>query len=412
MDPNLVLTSNDIYWKFQNFMWKTFFHNSILTGYIYLFLIISLFILYFYILKKLKSKKVNLKKIFFNKYVLIFLVIIAPIAFSYNSLSHDVFNYIFYARMIAKYGVDTKLYTALDFPNDLWIRFMHNTNVTDVYGRGWTYFTLIPYYLGFGKFSLTLAAFRVWSYLCMILLYFSMQNFSMTLFKRRMNLYESAMVFLNPFFLIEYISNYHNDLLMMPFAIYGLSFLIKPITSQISDNYLKVKYFLVSILFLSISISIKYATLALLPIWFLVLLIYLFYYRLAKIVKRRFKINIDQNFIDKIFFIIVNKWIFYIPDLAATIMMLLLFTPRSHQFYPWYFIWVLVWLPFMKMKKLRNLLLVFTVSSSLRYLPWLFNGLEYSPKIIANQTLIVWIIPLIYLFTNIKTKIWTKIDHA
>ncbi len=400
VDPNLVLSSNAQYWSFQNWMWTNFFHNGHLMAYVYFGIVVSLFILYLHILDKVKNKIIILGKFIGNKYVLFFLVLIFPIFLSYNALSHDVFNYIFYARMIVKYGVDSRTHIPLDFPNDLWIRFMHNTHVTDVYGRGWTYSSIIPYMLGLGKFSLTLVLFRVWNFFAMILLYFSMQYFSRTLNNRNMNLYEASLVFLNPLLLIETLSNYHNDLLMMPFAVLAVSLLIKPITSKIMENKLKSKYIILSLLSLAISISIKLATVALLPIWLLVIGASYFTLQFATRMASKFKIKIDKNFYEKIILSFFGKFVGYIPDLAAALMMILLFTPRSNLFLPWYLIWVIVWIPFMKLKQFRNLIIVFTFSSLLRYLPWLFNNLEYTDQVLRNQKLITWLIPGIYLLSR------------
>ena len=418
VDPNLVLSSNDFYWNFQNWMWTTFFHNGRLMAYIYFGIIISLFILYFHILERVREKKIILKNIFKNQYVLIFLALIFPILLSYNALSHDIFNYIFYARMIVEYGVDTRMYTPLDFPNDLWTRFMHNTHVTDVYGRGWTYSSVIPYLLGFGKFTLTLVSFRVWSFLSMVLLYLSMQFFSKALFKRNMNLYEASLVFLNPFLLIEILSNYHNDILMMPFAVFALGLLIKSVTHKSNDNKTKIKLMVFSLIALAVSISIKLATAALLPIWVLVIGISLVVSRFSGKLSTKLKIKKEtiEYFVKRLAHLFSSKFVKYIPDLAAFIMMSLLLTPRSNQFLPWYMIWVIVWIPFMKLKVFRNLIIIFTLSSSLRYLPWLFNNLQYTDQVITNQKLITWIIPAIYLFTKLipsrkRVKIGQKNNH-
>lgn len=400
VDPNLVLSSNIYYQSFQNWMWTTLYHNGQLLAYIYFGIIISLYILYFHILDRLKNKEISIKKIIKNKYFFLFIILIFPILISYNALSHDVFNYIFNARMIVLYGADPHISTALDFSNDLWVRFMHNTHTPAPYGKGWTYTSLIPYLMGLGKLSLTLVSFRIWNLLSLILLYLSMQYFSKTLNNRNMNLYESALVFLNPFLLIEVISNYHNDILMMPFAVLAVSLLIKPITSKIEDNKQKLKFIVLSLLALAISISIKLATVALLPLWLLVIGASYFSFKFVSKMATKFRIKINESSYNKLIYTLFGKFVGYIPDLAAGLMMLLLFTPRSNYFLPWYMIWVIVWIPFMKSKLFRNLIIIFTLSSSLRYLPWLFNNLLYSDQVLRNQKLITWIIPGIYLLSR------------
>lgn len=405
VDPNLVLSTNTTYWNFQQWMWQTFYNNSELTGYVYLGIVIILYVLFFNILQKLKKKKIIPKSVLKNKYFWWFIVLIFPLFFSYNMLSHDVFNYLFYTRMIVKYGVDSKTHVALEFPNDLWTRFMHNTHVTDVYGRGWTLSTIVPYLLGLGKLSLTLVTYRIWNILGMLLLYFSMQYFSKALFFRKLSVYESALVFLNPHLLIETVSNYHNDLMMMPFALYAVAMIVKPITHKITDKKIKLKYIISSLLLLTISVSIKYATIALLPIWALVIFVFLFSYRLTGKLSEKFKLLFNSDLIDKFILTFLSKFTSYVPDFAALLMFVLLLTPRSKFFLPWYTAWIIVWVPFMKNKTFRNFILVLSLSSALRYLPWIFNNFEYGDLVYRNEVLITWSLPVIYLFTNLRRKL-------
>ena len=403
VDPNLVLLSNFIYWDFQNWMWGTFFENGKLMSYVYFFIIAALFVIYFHILEKFRLEKKVLKNIFKNKYISLFLTIILPLLFSYNALSHDVFNYIFNSRLIVEYGVDPHVATALDFPNDLWTRFMHNTHTPAPYGRGWTYLSLIPYLLGFGKLTLSLVSFRIWSLLSIFLLYVALQNFSKTLLKRNLNLYELALVFLNPLLLIEVISNYHNDLWMMFLAIFGVSFLLKSVVQK-NTHRKKVWFSIVSVVFLLASISIKLASLTLVPIWVIVVGVSFLPTRFSKKLSAKFRVKsqIIKSFLEKFISSFFNKFIGYVPDLAAFLMLLPLFTTRPQQFLPWNVLWIFVWVPFMKIKIFKNLIIVFTISSSLRYLPWLANDMQFGDAIVTNQKYITWIIPIIFLFTNLK----------
>jgi hypothetical protein len=404
VDPNLVLSSNATYWSFQNWMWSTFFENGKLMAYTYFFLITTLFIIYFNILEKLRTNKTVIKNIFKNKYIFLFLIIILPLLFSYNALSHDVFNYIFNSRMIVEYGADPYVSVALDFPDDLWTRFMHNTHTPAPYGKGWTYLSLVPYLLGFGKFTLSLLSFRVWSLLSVFLLYFSLQHLSKSLLKRSLNLYELGLVFFNPLLLIETISNYHNDLWMMVPAVFGVSFLVRSMGKKGSDNKDKMRLLIISIFLLIISISIKLASLALIPIWLLAIGLDNISERFSQKLAVKFKLKSEmfKNIFEKFITSFWNKFQNYIPDFAALLMLLPLFTARSQQFLPWYVLWVFVWIPFIKIKLFRNLIIIFTISSSLRYLPWLANNMDFSSQIITNQKYITWLIPTVFLFTNLR----------
>lgn len=151
-DPNLVLINNSIYWRFQQFMWQTFFVNSQLQTSIFIGLFIYLFSCYLFLLK-------YLIKLSFKEHILLCIIVSVPLLFSYNALSHDVFNYIFNAKMVAVYHTNPHTHVALDFPHDEWIRFMHNTHTAAPYGYVWTLISLLPFLLGSGKFILTFFSF-------------------------------------------------------------------------------------------------------------------------------------------------------------------------------------------------------------------------------------------------------------
>lgn len=404
VDPNLVLTSNPVFWNFQQWMWNNILADSKLMFYGYLFFVLVIFYLYFQVLRHLKKVRHKPNTIKFE-YIIWFLLIISPLLFSHNALSHDVFNYIFNAKMVVEYGADPHVKTALDFQSDLWLRFMHNTHTTAPYGKGWTYISIFPYLMSFGKFTLSLVSFRVWSLLSILLLYISSQLFSMTIRKKYLSVFEQALIFLNPILLIEVVSNYHNDLWMMGIVILAMNYLVKPITGEITDSKKKFGSVILSIGLLLISISIKLSTIALIPIWVLIIFLHIFSCRFSSKITDEFKSKIPKKIFEKVFNKLLSKVFMYLPDLSALLMLAPLFTVRSQQFLPWYILWVLVWTPFMNKQKLRGLIIVFTFSSALRYLPWLYNNLEYSDAILNQQKLITWSLPVIYLFTNLRRKL-------
>jgi hypothetical protein len=71
-------------------------------------------------------------------------------------------------------------------------------------------------------------------------------------------------------------------------------------------------------------------------------------------------------------------------------MMLPLLTARSQQFHPWYLSWVLVWIPLHKKTMWSWWVLILSLSSLFRYIPWLLND-GFSDAILLQQKGITWI---------------------
>lgn len=361
-DPNLVLLTWQPYWQFQQWMWHTFFVDAPLMTEIFTILFFSLFAVYALLAKKLPSMPVS------RKSIVVYALLILPLVLSYNALSHDVFNYIFNAKMILVYHVDPYQKMPFEVGDDPWLRFMHNTQSYAPYGYGWTVFSFLPYSLGFGKFLPTWFIFRLLSVLSIGLLYFSLQSLAQELLKRKLSVAECALVFLNPLFLIEIVSNSHNDLWMMAPGIFAMALVI----SQ-KKSFPKI---VLSFLLLAFSASVKFVTGFLFPIWF--------FFVLEK------KLPVPQ----KIRTLVNTHW----PTFASVLLFLPLLTIRSQQFNPWYLVWVFVWLPFITYKPWRYGILFFSFTSLLRYIPWLLVG-HFSEQVVTQQKIITWLAaaPLIIL---------------
>lgn len=354
--PNLVLTSWTPYWRFQTWMWSNFFNNRQLLTYSYLALMIPLFVTYFKIIKSWPKKQ--------NISWWLPLLIASPLVLSNNALSYDVFNYIFNAKMVVVYQANPHLQTALDFAADNWTRFMHNTHTSAPYFYGWTGLSLLPYFLGGGKFLPTWIIFRLFSFLSLGLLSFSLVTNS----KNKQGIWLPLLLF-NPLLLIEVVSNVHNDLWMMVPALVAMVLITQKRTG---------KNILVSLTLLLLSASIKLATVALLPLWLALVLPW-------------------EKAWPKLHNFVTNNWAF----LASLVMFLPLLTPRSKQFLPWYLVWSLIWLPLInkKWRAWKASLVILAISSMLRYAPHLWFG-NYEGEVIHQQQLITWV-PLI-LFWIIK----------
>lgn len=319
IDLNLTISSNNIWQTLQkNFQHIGYYQRSLstllFTIIVMLFLVINLFFL-----TLAKNGKIQEKQVWQVVVITILILLI-----SYPAFSYDIFNYLFNARMMTKYGVDPYVYRALDFPNDPWIRFMRWTHVTTPYPWGWTLLGVIPSLLGFQIFIITLLNFK----LLMAVFYLG----TIYLMGKIMEKEDSknkitAMVFIatNPLIVIESLVSGHHEIVMIFFAMVSLYLLfIERKTWQ-------------SLLFLGISISIKYMTLFLFPIWFI----------------KKLKLS----------FVLMGIGLFLFQVIY------------NREFQPWYFLWVLPFLPLMSNNS--KILFVFSLLSAgclLRYVPYLYYG--------------------------------------
>jgi hypothetical protein len=344
--PNLVFTSWKPFVDFQFFIWETFFNNIFYLKYAYIGCLTLVVTAYLLLLRNLNAKSFSLKHL-----VVVLGLAISPLLISNNALSYDVFNYIFNAKMVLVYQSNPHEKVALNFAYDDWTRFMHNTHTPAPYGYGWTALSLIPYTLGTGRFVLIWMLFRLWSVMSLIML--------ALLFWRyvpRENKWWAYAVLLNPLLLIEVISTSHNDLWMMVPALFSLLLVLKKKT---------VLAVVLSLVLLLVSVSIKFATIVLLPLWFL-------------LVCRKHFSGVGK--------MLVSHWAL----IATASLFPLLITARSQQFHPWYLTWILIWLPFVKSSVWRWSIIVLSVSSLVRYVPYLWNG-HFTDTILIQQKLITWL---------------------
>lgn len=371
--PNLVLSTNSTFWKFQTYMWQTFFNNRELLTQTYFGLITTIFISYLLFVSQLLKHKINNFKLVF----ILFSILIFPLLVSNNALSYDVFNYIFNAKMVAVYNVDPHVKVAMDFPDDPWLKFMHNIHTTAPYGKAWTYLSLIPFSLGMGKFLITWLVFRLFSLLPLIF-------FVLILWKFQKNVNKTWLPFLvfNPLVLIEVTSNFHNDFWMVTPAI--LSLLILDTTKKGKLKYLQI---LIALLLFGFSVWVKVATIVLVPIVLMLLI---------------------KPLIDEIprFKQLIRNW----PLWSSIAMFAPLLTTRSQQFHPWYLVWSVSFIPFFLKNKLSKIwataLLVLSISSMYRYLPFLYHN-NYDGDVLSWQKAISFVpfgLVLLFSLRNLFSK--------
>ncbi len=381
--PNLVLLSWEPYWNFQTWIWHTFFDNRMLLGQTYTFLICAIFANFFFILHQLSrhseiithgtSILQQIKKL--KPYIIVGLLVISPIFLSYNMLSSDMFNYIFNAKMVVVYQTNPHLFQAERFHDDPWIRFMSNTYGLAPYGYGWTALSILPYVLGGNRFLLTWLIFRGFSVLSLFLLFvtylfFANKKSAASPKSTSFRLLDFAVIFLNPLVLIEIVTNAHNDMWMMWSALLSFGVLI---FANRKNLWWRI---ILSIVLMGFSVSMKFVTELLLPVWAGICI-----WTFVNI----FQVKLFTRF-QKLGQFLFNLW----PLYAAIILFIPLLTERSRQFYPWYLTWVLTWIPFIKGKYIRNSVLFLSFTAMLRYIPWLLTD-SYGEVIELQQKMIIWI---------------------
>ncbi len=329
-DPNLTIYNYPIIFNLIEFINKFGYQNHIFSTIIFSILIISLFSIYLY----LNTHKKLLKIIYIKRVILI--VVFTGI-FAYPFLSHDIFNYLFNAKMVISYNTNPHIHTALEFPYDPWTRFMHNTHTAAPYGKFFTLISLIPGYLGVGNFTLTFLLMKLLSISFFLFQAFIIYKILIKNNEKQEKITSIIFLFLlNPLFLIEIIINGHNDAIMIGLAYLSLYIL----------NFNKIssmpKYILAGLSFIS-SVFVKYASIVLFPI-----------YVLSK------KIKVD----------------FY--SLAGVSLFLILFS-RIGQTHAWYLFWSFSFLILSKYPLLRKISILLTLGALIRYIPFIYDN-NYFPS--------------------------------
>lgn len=206
IDLNLTLINHPLWIQFRDRIIQLGYFHRDTSSNIYSALVIIGFVAHFYFIK-------NYKK--YNPFV-IAIITGAILVFSYPFLSHDLFNYLFDAKILTYYHQNPYLMKALDFPNDPWIRFMHWTHRTYPYGPSFLLLTLIPSFLSFGKFILSFLFYKL-----LVVSLYILATFVLSKLNKKW-----AIIFAtNPLIIIEGLMNGHNDMIALSLAILGIFYL-------------------------------------------------------------------------------------------------------------------------------------------------------------------------------------------
>lgn len=164
---------------------------------------------------------------------------------SYPALSHDLFNYIFDARILTHYHANPYLHSALDFPADRMLRFMHWVHRTYPYGPTYLLISLVPSLLGSGVFSLTFLLFK-----SMHVMFYILSGWVLLKMNRK-----AALIFItSPLIIVEGLMNSHNDFIALALAILGVYLLQRKRSVFASLMFLTsglIKFISLPVIFLS-----------------------------------------------------------------------------------------------------------------------------------------------------------------
>lgn len=315
VDLGLTLSRNPTI----NFLQKQFqfvgFFERPLSTYLYVSILILFSVLYIIFLRSAKKGHVTRKQ---------FLLLIGSSAlvlnFAYPAFSYDFFNYIFYGKIITFYHQNPYLRTALDFPKDPMLLFMHWTHNTYSYGPFWLMLTVPLSFIGHNIFTVNLFLFKSLMTTNFLGTVYFVHKFTKDKFK-------TLLFALSPLVIFESLVSSHLDIVMMFFAIWSFYLLTNK------------KYFL-SIVLLILSIGIKFATFFLLPVYLYVLfkkgkvdwekmITYSTVLMLLSVVASSFRTNFQPWYLLDVlpFAALSNKSFIRIPAVISSILIPLTYVP-------------------------------------------------------------------------------------
>lgn len=206
IDLNITLFNHPLWEQArEKIIWLGYYQRTFSSAiYIAFIVIFFLFNLFF----------ANNHKFVSFKYIAIVLFFVSVL--SYPFLSHDFFNYLFDAKIFTFYHKNPYFYTALDFPNDKWLRFLQWTHRSYPYGPVFLIFSTVPSFLAFGKLILNIIFFKL-AFFIVFLWSFKVLH--------GMNARLGIIYATHPLILVEGLVNSHNDILALSLAIVGIYYL-------------------------------------------------------------------------------------------------------------------------------------------------------------------------------------------
>lgn len=206
VDPNITFFKSDIWTGFRNTMFQLGYFQRSWSTVIYILITLLLFVFHIRFLKRYNTHSA-LKISVITGFICLF---------AYPFVSHDLFNYIFDARILMYYHQNPYTHSAMHFPADHMTRFMHWTHRNYAYGPTFLAITAIPSFLSFGKFILNFFLFKalfVSSYVAAV--YF------LSKWKKEWAMFYAT----HPLVIIDGLVNAHNDILAVSMGLIGLYYI-------------------------------------------------------------------------------------------------------------------------------------------------------------------------------------------
>lgn len=346
IDLGLALTRFPLLFTIQRAFQEIGYFNRPLSTYLYVGILLLLTMGYIFILNAARKGLVDKKKLW-----IVLLGMAALLTFSYTAFSHDLFNYIFDAKIFTYYGQNPYERKALDFPGDPMLGFMHWTHRTYPYGPVWLGLTIPLSYMGLYYFLPTLLLFKLLMAASFLGTAYYISKITEKLFPGK-ELFAVSFFAFNPLVIIESLVSAHIDIVMLFFAVFSL-FL-----------FLQKRYVIAFVIFL-LSIGIKFATVFLIPGIFLILV--------SQATKKK-----------------VHWQTFFLVSIACMTLGVIAATYVSGNFQPWYLLLVLPWAAFAAEKYYIMIpSVLISVSALLTYAPYLYLGHWNAPVPGMLQTLYI-----------------------
>lgn len=215
VDLSLTLSRVSVWQGIQRSFQHIGYFERPLSTYWYLATLVILFTSYVTLLKKGIEKSTLWKLIIFSSFLLFI---------AYNAFSYDIFNYIFYGKIITHYHQNPYLMRALDFPHDPMLSFMHWTHSTYPYGPFWLAVSVPLSLIGFNIFLLTFFIFKFFAAISYLVSCFAIDKILSKIGSK--NNFGLVFFALNPLVIIESLVSGHNDIFMMALALCAIYFVL------------------------------------------------------------------------------------------------------------------------------------------------------------------------------------------
>lgn len=345
----------------KSFQYIGYFNRPVSAD-LFLVILIGLAASYIRMLDLIRKKKISL-----NQIVFIIATVSVLLTLTYNAFSYDLFNYIFDAKIVTMYQENPYLKKALDYPSDPMLSFMRWTHRTYPYGPVWLGLTIPLSYAGMQIFAVTFGLFKLLALASFLgSCYFLYRILKVV--KDEEALFGTAFFALNPLVLTESLISSHNDITMLFLMLVSIYFAVW-------------RRMVVSLLFLGLSIGLKFATIFLFPVYGYIL--YLIW--------KKETIRWERIFI--LMFLCMTGAV-----VAATF---------RTNFQPWYLLYILPFVALLSYRKyFFSPFILLSVTSLLNYLPFLFSGNwdDPIPLLLNNLNITASIVATIMLLLLLKQE--------